>query len=139
LEYFITTKLLNRRQARWSEFLFRFNFKIIYRSGKQEAKPDALTKRSKDLLKKGNERLLHQNQVMLKKANLDDFLLIGRKPKEQFVKPSTISPQTPEIPESIPVAAPEIVPELTRSAKRIRFTDPILKLYPITRNQFQEP
>ncbi|KAG0153766.1 hypothetical protein PDIDSM_2421 [Penicillium digitatum] len=28
LEYFTTTKLLNRRQARWSEFLSRFNFKI---------------------------------------------------------------------------------------------------------------
>ncbi|KAG0153712.1 hypothetical protein PDIDSM_2367 [Penicillium digitatum] len=36
LEYFTTTKLLNRRQARWSEFLSRFNFKITYRPGKQE-------------------------------------------------------------------------------------------------------
>ena len=26
LEYFMSTKLLNRRQARWSEFLSRFNF-----------------------------------------------------------------------------------------------------------------
>ncbi|KAG0159950.1 hypothetical protein PDIDSM_7477 [Penicillium digitatum] len=43
LEYFTTTKLLNRRQARWSEFLSRFNFKITYRPGKQGAKPDALT------------------------------------------------------------------------------------------------
>ncbi|KAL2889854.1 Retrotransposable element Tf2 155 kDa protein type 1 [Ceratocystis lukuohia] len=31
LEYFISTKQLNRRQARWSEFLSRFNFRIIYR------------------------------------------------------------------------------------------------------------
>ena len=30
LEYFMTTKLLNRRQARWSEFLSRFNFQIVY-------------------------------------------------------------------------------------------------------------
>ena len=41
LEYFISTKLLSRRQARWSEFLSRFNFKIVYRPGKAEAKPDA--------------------------------------------------------------------------------------------------
>jgi RNase H-like domain found in reverse transcriptase len=34
LEYFTTTKLLNRRQARWSEFLSRFNFRIVYRPGK---------------------------------------------------------------------------------------------------------
>ena len=34
LEYFMSTKLLNRRQARWSEFLSRFQFKISYRPGK---------------------------------------------------------------------------------------------------------
>src|SRR4051812_17183162 len=31
LEYFMFTKLLSRRQARQSEFLSRFNFRIIYR------------------------------------------------------------------------------------------------------------
>jgi len=59
LEYFMSTKLLNRRQARWSEFLSRFNFKITYRPGKQGEKPDALTRRSADLPKGGDERLLH--------------------------------------------------------------------------------
>jgi hypothetical protein len=114
--------------------LFRFNFKIIYRPGKQGAKPDALTRRLENLPKKGNERLLHQSQVMLKKANFDDFLPIGRKPEEQPVKLSTISPQTPEIPEFIPVAAPKTVLEPTRPTKQVRFADPILKLYPITRD-----
>lgn len=33
LEYFMTTNLLNRQPARWSEFLSQFNFKIIYRLG----------------------------------------------------------------------------------------------------------
>jgi hypothetical protein len=61
LEYFTTTKLLNRRQARWSEFLSRFNFKILYRPGKQGGKPDALTRRSEDLPKEGDERLQHQS------------------------------------------------------------------------------
>jgi hypothetical protein len=31
LEYFTTTKLLDRRQARWSQFLSQFNFQIVYR------------------------------------------------------------------------------------------------------------
>jgi hypothetical protein len=62
--------------------LFRFNFKIIYRSKKQEAKPNALIRRLKDLPKEGDERLLHQNQVVLKKANFNNFLLIGRKLEE---------------------------------------------------------
>ena len=71
LEYFTTTKLLNRRQARWSEFLSRFNFKITYRPGKQGAKPDALTRRSEDLPKEGDKRLLHQSRVVLKKENFE--------------------------------------------------------------------
>ncbi|KAL7284484.1 hypothetical protein ACG7TL_001775 [Trametes sanguinea] len=43
LEYFATTKILTRRQARWSEFLSQFNFVIRFRPGKLGAKPDALT------------------------------------------------------------------------------------------------
>jgi len=61
LEYFMTTKLLNRRQARWSEFLSRFDFVIDYRPGKQGGKPDALTRRSGDLPKEGDERFRHQS------------------------------------------------------------------------------
>jgi hypothetical protein len=72
LEYFMSTKLLNRRQARWSEFLSRFNFKIQYRPGKQGVKPDALTRRSEDLPKEGDERLQHQSQTILKRKNLPD-------------------------------------------------------------------
>src|SRR5438874_10841329 len=46
LEYFMSTKLLNRRQARWSEFLSRFDFRITYRLERQCTKPDALIRRS---------------------------------------------------------------------------------------------
>jgi transposase InsO family protein len=70
LEYFMTTKLLNRRQARWSEFLSRFAFVIVYWPGKQGGIPDALTRRSGDLPKEGDERLRHQSQVILKPKNL---------------------------------------------------------------------
>ncbi|KAL7281616.1 LOW QUALITY PROTEIN: hypothetical protein ACG7TL_004933 [Trametes sanguinea] len=45
LEYFTTTKILTRRQARWLEFLSQFNFVIRFRPGKLGAKPDALTRR----------------------------------------------------------------------------------------------
>ena len=55
LEYSISTKLLSRREAHWSEFLLRFNFKIVYRLGKAGAKPDALTRRSGDLPKEGDK------------------------------------------------------------------------------------
>ncbi|KAH0610938.1 uncharacterized protein H6S33_011365 [Morchella sextelata] len=70
----MTTKLLNRRQARWSEFLSRFDFVIQFRPRKQGTKPDALTRRSGDLPKEGDERLTHQSQVILKRKNLDTKL-----------------------------------------------------------------
>jgi len=39
LEYFTTTKQLSRRQARWNEFMSRFQFKITYRPGKLAVSP----------------------------------------------------------------------------------------------------
>ena len=44
LEYFMSTKLLSCHQVHWSEFLSRFNFRIIYRPGKASGKPDVLTR-----------------------------------------------------------------------------------------------
>ncbi len=38
-------KELSRRQMRWVQKLVDFNFKIMYRSGKQNIKVDALTRR----------------------------------------------------------------------------------------------
>ena len=46
LEYFKTTKKLNRRQARWSLYLSRFDFALYHRPGKSSGKPDALSRRS---------------------------------------------------------------------------------------------
>ena len=72
LQYFITTKVLNRRQARWNEFLAEFDFKIEFRPGTKGGKPDALTRRSGDLPEEGDERLEHQKQTLLKPRNFTD-------------------------------------------------------------------
>src|SRR3979490_759668 len=53
LEYFSTTKVLTRRQARWSEYLSQFNLTIRFRPGKLGTKPDALTRRWDVYLKEG--------------------------------------------------------------------------------------
>jgi len=45
LEYFTTTKVLNRQQARWAQELAGINFKIYYRPGVKNGKPDALFRR----------------------------------------------------------------------------------------------
>jgi len=44
LEYFLTTKVLTRRQARWSEYLSQFNLVIWFRPGRLGTKPDTLTR-----------------------------------------------------------------------------------------------
>ena len=65
----MTSKLLNHHQARWAEFLSRFNFQITYRPGKHGGKPDALTRRSRDLPKEGDEAF-NNNTSVLKPQNL---------------------------------------------------------------------
>jgi len=45
LEYFMTAKKLNRRQAWWSLYLARFDFKLVHRPGRSMGKPDALSRR----------------------------------------------------------------------------------------------
>lgn len=69
LEYFMTTNTLSRRQARWSEYLSRFNFKIVYQPGKMNGKADALTCRSGDLPSEEDEQILQQSRIVLKPEN----------------------------------------------------------------------
>ena len=45
LEYFMTAKKLNRRQACWSLYLAHFDFKLIHCPGRSMEKPDALSQR----------------------------------------------------------------------------------------------
>ena len=61
LEYFSTTKLLTRRQVRWSEYLAQFDFVIRFRPGKLGTKPDALTRRWDVYPKGGNSDYAQAN------------------------------------------------------------------------------
>jgi hypothetical protein len=53
LEYFMTTKVLNRRQARWAQELAGMDFKIYYRKGTSNGKPDALSRHPEYCPEKG--------------------------------------------------------------------------------------
>ena len=46
LQYFMVSQDLNRRQARWSLYLSRFDFVMTHRPGKSSGKPDALSRRA---------------------------------------------------------------------------------------------
>jgi hypothetical protein len=70
LEYFIITKLLNRHQAHWSQFLSQFNFKIVYRPSTASGKLDALSHRSRDLPKAGDNHSLENQTTIIKRKNI---------------------------------------------------------------------
>jgi hypothetical protein len=97
LEYFMSTKVLNRCQTCWAEYLSRFDFKIVYHPGKAGGKPDALTHRSGDLPQGGDERLTKQHKAVLKPQNLPDNLHLlvdtlpgnGQLPLDQDISEAT--------------------------------------------------
>jgi len=62
LEYFMTAKKLNRRQARWSLHLARFDFLLHHRSGHTMGKPDVLSRRADH----GNGASNNKNVVLLR-------------------------------------------------------------------------
>ncbi|KAH0610986.1 uncharacterized protein H6S33_011413 [Morchella sextelata] len=76
LEYFSTTKVLNRRQARWAESLAEFDFKIIYRPGTKNGKADALSRRPEYRPEGGGT---------LGKQPIDKFFKPGQLAEEEFV------------------------------------------------------
>jgi hypothetical protein len=75
LEYFMTTKKLTRRQARWALTLADYNFQISYRPGRQNGKADALTRRASDMPNQDNlidDRQQEQLQTILGPERLTD-------------------------------------------------------------------
>ena len=66
LKYFMISKELTRRQARWAEKLFEYNFKIIYQSEIKNAKTDAFIRKIDDfLITADDDRLKYQHQIIL--------------------------------------------------------------------------
>lgn len=70
LEYFMTTKKLNARQARWAEFLSRFYFLIRYRPGRENTLADALSRPMTEVQKKDEYR----QQILLKPNSIEQPL-----------------------------------------------------------------
>jgi len=71
LEYFMTTKQLNQRQARWAEILSEFYFKICYRPGKQNEKADTLTRRGYETEAQDHAKHANRTQILLPADKLD--------------------------------------------------------------------
>ncbi|MBW0588660.1 hypothetical protein O181_128375 [Austropuccinia psidii MF-1] len=73
LQYFMSSKVLTRHQARWAEFLSEFHFSITYRTGHLATLPDALSRwddvypeRGEDFISKNPmnfQQLIKQDEV----------------------------------------------------------------------------
>lgn len=75
LVYFNTKRALDRRQARWMEFLQRFDFVIEHRPGRMSGKPDALSRRADFELSAEDRagmthRLVHLSTVQVDRPSL---------------------------------------------------------------------
>ncbi len=71
-------KKLNKRQAKWVEFLAEFDFKIAYQSEKKNDQADVLTRHSKDRLivnNNENDRNKHMHQTILSSEKVDSQIL----------------------------------------------------------------
>ncbi len=74
LKYFMSIKQLSHHQARWNEFLSKFNYCIAYHLDKIDDKSNALTRHSEDLFKERNtfdSWHQYQHQTILKTHVLD--------------------------------------------------------------------
>ena len=67
----MSSKFINRRQARWFEFFSKFNFKIISKPGSLYNKANVFTRQSGDVFLKKKRRQF-QWQTLLKKDNSDN-------------------------------------------------------------------
>jgi predicted aspartyl protease len=75
LKYFMTTKKLNQRQARWAELLSAFYFEIVYRPGTKNVVADTLTRREQDI---GPQEVLKSSvreSTLLSPAQIDPRIL----------------------------------------------------------------
>jgi transposase InsO family protein len=72
LEYFMTKKVLNARQARWLEFISRFHFLIRYRPGKSNTLADALSRQPGQIALQKEQAKEYRYQQFIKDDCIDD-------------------------------------------------------------------
>ncbi len=72
LKYFMIIKKLIRQQTKWAEKLFKYNFKIIYQSEKQNLKADALIRMSDvKSVESNDDWKLYQHQMLLSASTFE--------------------------------------------------------------------
>ena len=91
LLFFMTKRLLNTRQARWTGLLSNYNFAIQYRPGRENVLADALSRKAEDLHTQKDIKDASRTQVMLKPSMLSPEVL------EELRQMLTAASATPEL------------------------------------------
>ena len=93
LEYFMITKKLTPRQARWAKFLLKYNFIINNQNGKKNDKANALTCKPNERFVDGSDKKLkHCMQMLLPPEHFKHA--VNLQPIEEEAEPHA-EPQTP--------------------------------------------
>ena len=120
LEYFMTTKKLSPRQARWAEFLSEYNFIISYQSGKKNEKADALTRKPNERpISEDNERLEHRMQTLLPRERFEhavnlEPMEVENSPNEDHTT-SAVDPAEPQTEPQVILTLPEEIIDANRA------------------------
>jgi hypothetical protein len=94
LQYFMSTKQLTRRQARWSLFLSEFDFVVTYRSGKSNIPADCLSRRPDFEVPSDPhnlQRILHPTQIAIISSPVEDSSSIENSGSALVSSPSSSS------------------------------------------------
>jgi hypothetical protein len=71
----MTTKQLSGRQARWAEALSEYHFIVMYRTGKQNGKADALTRRDDEVERQDQVKTEYRTRAFLSQDQIDPQVL----------------------------------------------------------------
>ena len=130
LEYFMTSKDLNSRQARWAEALADYHFLITYRPGTQNPLADALTRRDDELTPQNATKRTQRLQTLLQADCIDPSLLTAelrhQTPDESLVSINEITDysQPFRVVDQV-LAANRISPSLEALRQQARSTLPV--------------
>ncbi|CBF89606.1 hypothetical protein AN0376.2 [Aspergillus nidulans FGSC A4] len=80
LEYFFSPRKLTERHVRWSLFLSRFNFKLVYRKGSANQRADALSRRDQDMPDDKDDRVKSRTMQLFSKKHLGKMVVATLQP-----------------------------------------------------------
>lgn len=80
LEYFFSPRKLTERHVRWSLFLSRFNFKLVYRKGSANQRADALSRRDQDMPDDEDDRVKSRTMQLFSEKHLGKMVVATLQP-----------------------------------------------------------